>query len=263
MSIKILTGWFREGGSSTAHINLTNAFNKHGIDCTLYGMDDTYFSKHCKSDKAQNLTLCEEDIIIIHFFNTNWSKKPPLRKLIYSCHEKNIMPMSNINYKIYDAIHYVSEPQKKWHNVDHRSFVLPNILDDLKPSICTNQKVAGIIGNIDVNKQIHISIQRAIDDGMEQILLFGNISDQQYFNDVINPLIDGTRVKYVGHYDDKQGMYDQVTDVYHSSLSETFGFIEKECELTEVKYHGSDATKGNFELNMSNEEIIKSWLKEL
>ena len=264
MSIKILTGWFREGGSSTAHINLTNAFNKHGIDCTLYGINDNYFSKHCKSGKLHDMKLEEDDHLIIHFFNTNWSKKPPINgKFIYSCHEKDICKMSSFPYQIYDAIHYVSEPQRKWHNINHRSIVLPNIIDELKQSKCQNNKISGIIGNIDINKQIHISIQRALDDGMERVLLFGNISDQQYYNNAVEPLIDGIKVLYMGHEDDKQKMYNSISHVYHSSLSETFGLVQKECELTRVEYHGNEATKDNFEQNMTNDEIINEWCKEL
>lgn len=261
--IKIISGWGHAGGSTIAFINLTNALNERGIETVFYTPHQWHLNK-CKADTIANISLKDDDNMIIHFFQTNWAIRPPIKgKIIYSCHEKNIMPMSNVNYKIYDSIHYVSEPQRKWHNINHKSFVLPNIIEDLKQSKCINNKISGIIGNIDINKQVHISIQRAIDDGMEKVLLFGNISDQNYYNAFVKPLIDGRRVQYMGHCDNKQEMYDQISHVYHSSLSETFGLVQKECELTGVQYHGNESTKDNFEQNMSNDEIIEEWKKEL
>lgn len=263
MSIKIITGWDKSGGSSTAHINLTNEFNKYGIDCTLYGRDDSYFSKYCKADKIENIKLNKEDCLIVHFYNVNWTSRPPIKKFVYSCHEKHILPIKNINYKLYDFIHYVGRPQMEWHDVDYEHCIIPNILDDLKPSTCTDNKISAILGNIDENKQVHVSIQRAIDDGMEKVLIFGSISDHQYYNNTVKPLIDGSRIIYMGHCDDKQKIYNQTSHVYHSSLSETFGLVQKECELTGVQYHGNNATEGNFEIEMSNDEIIEAWKKEL
>lgn len=262
MTVKIITGFCDSGGSSTAHINLCNTFNKYGIDCTLYGENTNYFSKYCKSGKILDFKLESDDRLIIHFYNLSWSVRPPIKKLIYSCHEKNIRPINSFNYKIFDYIHYVSNQQKKWHNVNHPSFVLPNILDDLKPSTCKNKKVVGIISHIDSNKQIHVSIKRALADGMEKVYIFGRISDQSYYQNYVVPLLN-KNVNYVGFVEDKQAMYNQISHVYHSSLSETFGLVEKECELTGVKYHGNEATKDNFDIVMNNEQIVNEWKRIL
>lgn len=258
--IKIITGFSQGGGSTVAFINLTNEFNKYGVPCTLYGRHNWHLGR-CKSGTMADMKLNEDDNIIIHFFEPNWSIKPPIKgNLIYSCHEKDIRPIKSFNYTIYDKIHYVSKPQMEWHNVKHPYFILPNIVDKLEHSKCTDKKIGAVIGSIDRNKQVDISIKRAVEDGMNKILLFGNVSDGVYYKEIMSKY--GSIISYKGHVDDKQKIYNQITDVYHSSLSETFGLIEKECEMTGVVYHGSEATKNNFDLNMTNEEIIEAWKKE-
>jgi len=96
---------------------------------------------------------------------------------------------------------------------------------------------------------------------MKQIYLFGNISDQVYFNQIVRAFPN--RFVHRGHIDNKQEMYEQVSDVYLSSVSETWSYIPKECEMTGVNFHGTEAIKDNFELNLSNDEIFDSWMKEL
>ena len=265
--IKIISGWGNCGGSTVAFINLTNALNKRGIETVFYTPHQWPLDK-CKADTMANVTLREDDSLIIHFFKTNWAYRPPTKgKVIYSCHEKDICPMSNLNYKIFDKIHFVSRPQKEWHNIDHPSFILPNIVNELKPSkavINGFDRVGGIIGSIDRNKQTNLSIERAIEDGMKKILLFGNISDLTYYNEILaEEKFKDKRIIHMGHEDDKQKMYDSITDVYLSSKSETWSFIPKECDLTGVCFHGTDAIKDNFEQNMTNDEIVKHWCKEL
>jgi len=262
--IKIITGFSNAGGSTVAFVNLTNALNKAGVDCILYGPHQWHLDK-CRADTMANVRLEEDDSLIIHFFQTNWVQKPPIKgKFIYSCHEKDVAPISSINYKIYDSIHFVSRPQMEWHNVDHPSFILPNVVDNLSKSTYKGEKVGAVVGSIDRNKQTDVSIQRALDDGMKKVLLFGNISDRDYYNEIMEkPEFLDKRIIYMGHCDNKQEIYDSVSDVYLSSLSETWSFIPKECELTGVNFHGTEAIKNNFEQNMTNDEIVEVWKKEL
>lgn len=261
--IKIISGWGNAGGSTVAFINLTNALNKSGIETVFYTPHSWHLDK-CKADTMVNISLKEDDNLIVHFFNTNWACRPPIKgKVIYSCHEKDIAPIRNMNYKLFDKIHFVSRPQKEWHNVDHPSFILPNVIDSLEQSTCTDKKVAGIIGSIDRNKQTHISIQRALDDGMKYIRLFGKITDQQYFEENVRKYMSDDRVVPPMYMDNKQEMYNMVSDVYLSSKSETWSYLKPECDMTGVKFHGTEAIKDNFEQNMTNEEIVEAWKKEL
>ena len=52
-------------------------------------------------------------------------------------------------------------------------------------------------------------------------------------------------------------MYNSLTDVYHSSLSETFNLIKGECELTGINYHGLDSAESGAEY-LSNDKILKA-----
>lgn len=260
--IKIITGHSHTGGSTVAFINLTNALNKKGIDCIMYGRHQWHLDK-CRSDVIQNVSLEEDDHLIIHFFQTNWNEKPPMNgKLIYSCHEKDIGPVRNLNYKIFDKIHYVSKPQMEWHNVEHPSFVVPNVIDTLHKSTCKDKKIGGIIGSIDRNKQVHVSIQRALDDGMKKILLFGNITDQQYYNEIVEQFKDKPII-FKGHIDNKQEVYNSITDVYHSSVSECLSCVKKECMSIGMNFHGNESTDNDGYFNISTDEIIDVWKKEL
>jgi len=259
--IKIITGWSNAGGSTVAFINLTKALNAKGIPCTLYGAHQWHLDK-CQSGMMGDLKLDTSDTLILHYYDPHWEVRPPISgKLIYSCHEKDIRPIKSFKYEIYDKIHFVSRPQKEWHDVDHPFFILPNIVDELRKPASKPKKVAGIIGSVDRNKQTHVSIKRAIDDGMRKVLLFGNISDQNYFNEIWAKY--SGKFIYKGHINDKQKLYNQISDVYLSSLSETWSYLPKECEMTGTNFHGTDAIKDNFELDMTNEEIVDVWVKEL
>ena len=114
---------------------------------------------------------------------------------------------------------------------------------------------------MDRNKQIHVSIQRAIDDGMNEIFLFGNISDMSYFNE-INEKFSG-KFNYKSHVDNKQDIYDQITDVYHSSVSECLSYVKRECMSIGMNFHGNESTDNSGYFNISNDEIVDLWINKL
>lgn len=258
--IRIITGHSAQGGSTVAFINLTNALNEIGIETVLYGPHDWHIGK-CRSERlmSRKLQMNVNDTLIFHFWQLQ--ARPPVKKVILSCHEQNVFPLQNINYKVYDKIHFVSETQRQYHKIDHPYFIIPNIVNELKSNPKPTEKVAGIIGSVDRNKQVHISIQRALQDGFEKVLIFGKITDHQYWESEVKKLVDTQKVKYMGFVDDKQAMYDRVTDVYHSSLMETWGYIKVECELTGTKFHGNSSTD-NAKVTNKN-EIIEMWKKEI
>lgn len=262
--IKIITGWSNAGGSTTAFINLTKELNKRDIQCKLFGPHQWHLDK-CNSGSLQDINLSTDDVLILHFFNTPWTIKPPIKgKLIYSCHEKEIKPITSFNYKIYDKIHYVSKPQKEWHKVDHPHFILPNVVEELKVSEKEVSCIAGIIGSIDENKQTHKSIERALSDKMERIYLYGNITDTYYYHTKVKPLIDdNSNIIHKGYVEDTQNIYNEISDVYLSSISETWSYIKKECDMTGKIFHGTDAVRDNFNNEMTNDEIINKWKEVL
>ncbi len=262
--IKIVSGWSNPGGSTTAFINLTNALNGAGIETTFCGPHDWHLDK-CKSEQTSGrLKITKEDHLIIHFIN-KFKFRPAVKKFILSSHEQDIFPVKNLDYKVFDKIHYVSQHQKKYHGVQHPNFLLPNILDDLKAN-SKPEAVAGIIGSVDKNKQTHISIQNAVNDGFKTILLYGNITDMLYWVNEVKPIVDKHRANGIDiqgplYENDKQKLYDSISDVYHSSLMETWGYIKGECKLTNTNYHGNKSTDGYWE--MSKDDIVERWVKEL
>ena len=68
-------------------------------------------------------------------------------------------------------------------------------------------------------------------------------------------------IKLMGHCDDKQSIYNSISHVYHSSISETWGYIKGECELTETQFHGNASTDSY--AFMGNEEILEMWVNQL
>lgn len=253
--IKIISGWSEAGGSTVAHINLCNALNENGLECKFYGPHTWHLDK-CNSDLIQNLTINKEDIIIAHFINL---PKLNCKKMIYSCHESSLDPLSNRDLSMYSKVHYVSRWQQKFHNIPKSYFILPNVLDDLKMNEKHKEKIGGIIGSVDYNKQTHISIKQALEDGCEKVYLFGKITDQPYFQNYVQDLISDKVILY-GYSDNKQAMYDMITDVYQNSIRETWGYVAGECQITGTKYHSNGMC--NFEF-MEKIDIVNSWKKVL
>ncbi|MFW6121373.1 MAG: hypothetical protein ACOC80_10815 [Petrotogales bacterium] len=260
--IRILSGWSNPGGSTTAFINLTNALNEFGYETIFMGPHPFHLDK-CKSifcKPGEKLKIKKEDILIVHFRN-NFIQRPPIKGFFLSCHEQDIFPLKDIKYEIFDKIHYVSKHQRDFHSIDHPHFILPNVLDDLKPNKKPSGKIAGIVGSIDKNKRVHTSIKRALEDGCDKVLIYGVITDPWYWQTKVQHMVDGDKVVFMSFEDDKQKIYDSVTDVYHSSKSETWGYIKGECKMTNTEYHGNSSTDGYWE--MDKKEIVKNWVEEI
>lgn len=253
--IKIITGYSLQGGSTTAHMNLVNAFNEFGLDACLYGPHN-YPEDKCKFELLPNFKPFKTDTIIVHFLDV---PKLNCKKMIYSSHESDLDPLWKKELTHYSKIHYVSRWQQQFHNVKKSYTIIPNILEDLKPNTKPNIKIGGVIGSIDRNKQTHKSIIDALNDGCEKIYLFGNVTDINYYNEYVKNLINDDVILY-GFSNNKQEMYNMITDVYQNSVRETWGYVAGECELTGTKYHSNGMC--NFEF-LSKLEIIEKWRKIL
>ena len=118
--------------------------------------------------------------------------------------------------------------------------------------------VAGIVGTIEDRKQTHVSIQRAINDGCEKILLYGHIGDSNYYDTYVKHMIDGEMVIMIGHMTNKQDMYNAIGRVYHSSKGEVACLVKDECYLTNTKFFGNQETENEVS-KLNNEEIFKLW----
>lgn len=262
--IKIVTGWSNPGGSTTAFINLCNSLNSNGYECKLFGPHQWHLNK-CNAGPVSEANVQTDDILISHFCQLKITHVPKIHVL--SLHEQEMFPLTKVNIDDYTKIHFVSEKQRKWHNTTKDGFVCPNIVDELKKTKLPRMPVAGIIGSIDRNKRPDISIRRAIDDGIQDIRLFGLITDRTYLEQTLLPYVNEVNkfveIKYMKFVDNKQEIYDQISDVYLSSTSESWSYLKKECEMTGRKFHGSNAVLGNHALDLTNAEILKVWKKEL
>jgi len=249
--IRILSGFTGPGGSTVAFSNLVNLFNANGMKACLYGPHEWAGIK-CAFKREEPL-INTDDTVIYHF------RKPPnsrCAKMILSCHETEIFPINKVEGLKHDAVHFVSDFQKKWQGVE--GTVIPNVVTKYTPSLKL-KKVAAIIGSIDQNKRVHKSIQRALEEGHDDIRIYGIISDGGYFSIEVLPLL-GEKVSYRGISSDMKAVYDTVTDVYHSPKIETFNLIKAECKYANVNYHGDEGNDPQAEY-WNDEKILESWKK--
>ena len=256
--VKIVSGFSEKGGSTTAFINLTNTLNENGIDCTFFGPHTWHLDK-CKSSLTQFLSVTNDDILICHFLDL--PERPPVKKVILSCHEKNLYKVGE-KKQFWDTVVFLNENHRDYHGKYLGNYtIIPNLKEDLKPNDKSNlSKIAGIIGSIDENKQTHISIIRAMNDGCEKIYIFGNVTDQIYYKKYVEQLIDGNQVIFYGVHTNKQEMYNMIGKVYHSSISEVACLVKDECYLTNTKFIGNESTKNEVSL-LTNDEVINKWIK--
>jgi hypothetical protein len=260
--IKIVSGVTLPGGSTIAHVRLCRLFNEHGHPCTLYGPHDWHLDK-CPSARLAELEFAPDDKVLVHNIDlARLGKRPAVDSLILTCHETTGYPLRMMDLSALDLIHFVSESQRAWHAVQHPSVVIPNVVDPLQPSRrkADGQRIAGVIGHIDPHKQTHLSIQRALDGGCSQVLLFGNIMNREYFSNTVLPTAQKYpgRVIHMGYLSDRQAIYDAVDVVYHSSIAETFNFVRMECVMTGTPYEG--LASGDTDARLASpDEIFHAW----
>jgi len=257
--IKIVSGYSDKGGSTSAFIDLTNEFNKRGDNTIFYGPHQWHLDK-CKSALLNDgFIVNPDDILICHFLQL--PSRPAAKKVILSCHEKNLYEVGKIK-QFWDEVVFLNQRHKDYHNQYTGKFtIIPNLKKNFIVRDKKNLKnIAGVIGSFDENKQTHISIQRALTDGCEKVYLFGEPRGE-YYEKYIKPLLS-EKVILKGFIEDKQSMYDMIGCVYHSSKSEVACLVKDECESTGVIFNGNEATE-NPPVLLTNDEIIQKWLKIL
>lgn len=257
--IKIISGYSEKGGSTVVFINLTNYLNAAGIECTFYG-PHTYHLDKCKSGLLKDVKIESDDLIISHFLTL--AERPNAKKVILSCHEKWWFPVGKVK-QYWDEVIFLHQAHREYHS-DYKGpySIIPNVKE---PLISKNKEdldlVAGIIGSIEDRKQTHVSIQKAMKDKCKKIYIFGQIADEQYFNEYVKPLLN-PKIELVGYTTDKQSMYDMIGRVYHSSKGEVACLVKDECYSTNTKFFGNEETENEVS-TLTNEEIITLWKKIL
>lgn len=267
--VAIVTGWSNPGGSTESYINLTNALNDSGISTIMLG-PHTYHIDKCNGGTLEAFQTTKAKNVIWHFLKMSNQSFDHISKsnIILSCHEHDL---NRVFYKyctgMFNHFHFVSESQKQYHlekddpKDDLSIHVIPNILDPNLKKLYVGivGKVGGVIGSIDRHKRTHLSIQKALDDGCDKVRVFGKDTDLEYHLEMVDPLLKDPRVHWHGVIDDKSKMYASITDVYHYSLSETWGYIKAECQYLKIPFHSNNETPIDLK---SSEDIVNSW-KEL
>tara|TARA_R110001583_G_scaffold29368_2_gene102903 strand:+ start:1657 stop:2454 length:798 start_codon:yes stop_codon:yes gene_type:complete len=257
-SVKIISGFSNTGGSTYFFIRLTNLLNRHGYDCTFYGPHEWHLDK-CKSGyiggpprSRDSASTYPTDIVVSHFIDL---KLGPVKakKHILSCHETNLFDLKTQDLSKYDLVQYVSQSQKDWHGVDKESVIIPPLVDKVNWKT-PKTNTAGVIGSIDSHKQTHLSIQAALNDGYDEVLVYGNVGEWTYV-EKIQSILEDPRVRLMGSMDDKDQMYSTVDVVYHNSKRETFGLVEAECTLAGIPFVGP---RNNPEI-LEESEILERW----
>lgn len=255
--IKIVSGHSNAGGSTVVFNTLVNLFNKNNIPACFYG-PYKWKGIDCRFQTVSSFQPTKNDIIIYHFLK--FKQRVPSKKLILSCHETDLYKVKEVDPKHYDQVVYVSEYQKTWQGVN--GIVIPNPIREFKKKSNDGTKsCAAIIGSLDKNKRVHLSIKKALDDGFTDIRLYGNITDFQYFKIYVQPYLSDI-VTYRGVSDDISKVYANVSHVYHSPFKETFNLIKHECAAAGVIYVGNEGNDPKPEI-WDNDKIVEAWRKIL
>ena len=256
--IKILSGHSAEGGSTTIWINLTNLLNENGYDARFYGPHQFHLDK-CKSGGLQDFRFEPDDILICHVIQ--FKTRPNVKKVIYGCHEKWWGVISD-DIQYWDVVMFNHQEQREFHSKYTGPYVyIPNPKEPLKskekPEL---DLIAGVIGTVEERKQTHKSIERAFADGCTKVKLFGVCAHSPYYEQYMTKYLDDPRVEVMGFTTDKQGMYDSIGRVYHSSLGEVSCLVKDECQYTNTKFFGNEETK-HVVSDLTNKEILDLWIE--
>lgn len=257
--IKILSQYSNFGGSTEFFIALTNALNERGHECLFYG-PFPYPKGKCNFTD-QGVSIEKDDICIYHMHPQPVGQA---KMSILSCHEKERWPLKEkANYMAYDKIHFVSQHQADWHDLNRDYFVIPPMIEDLKTTKCKD-KVAGVVGFIGRYKNTHIAIKQALKDGFKKVILFGHDEDKEYYQKIIRPMVDGATVEFKQHEEDKQEIYDSISDLYNFSPSETYSMTITEAMKAGVKVHTPKYSDyANCYRELDNNVLTDLWIKEL
>lgn len=238
--VKFITGFGKFGGSLIALIEHCKLLNENGYDARVYSFDDWSTTRYNKAYKMSDLKFEEDDILIFHHIEL--IKKPKCKKCFLYLHEKSLWDLKKRVTTGFDALIFVSESQKEYHNRD--GYVIPNPMSslvDLNKNNPPNQNIAGIVGTIQPRKLQHVSIQQALLDGRDKVLLFGDY-DESYFESHIKPLLS-EKVIYEGLMDpDKRmEMYNKFDVLYMHSSDESASLVLGECKLLNKQIVKDDA----------------------
>lgn len=257
-SIKFITGWSQEGGSTLHHIWLVKKLTEMGHDVSLWGPHDWHM-QHVPGGRLQNCQVFNNDTVVGHYVNiASIASLRPLR-LVASCHESPALnDMKNQDLSQADGIHFVSAGQKLEHNLSIDSTVIPPNVADVDWRGGPDKKVAGVIGSIDGNKAPHVAAQMALQEGYDKVLLYGRLNDLNYYTANVLPMIVAGRVEHRQHAE-RDEVYNSLDAVFSASKSETYGMVEAEAKKSKIPFYGASFSPEV----MDSDQILEKWVRLL
>lgn len=290
--IKIVTSFSVPVGSTVALAGLCNRLNAGGHACKLFGPDRWHLDK-CPSGTLAEFRPEKGDVVIVHDIalcsasdlqdvtatleknrSSRWqdvlrqtvrrcfasAEKPEDFTLVLTC-QGDGQSAQQTNLSLFHKIHCLSDAQQIPRKAKPPVFVCPNLVDDLKKSASKPAKVAGIVGTIRRKNRLEQSIKQAFDDGMETAIIYGHLADPIYYFNEVKPVVEQHpgKVKFAGFVDDKQKLYDSVSDVY-CSASKPWSTVRLESALTGTRFHGPNSAGTG---PTSNDRILGVWVEAL
>ncbi len=291
--IKIVSGHSYPSGPALALVNLCNQFNARGYACVFYGPDNWHVDK-CKSGALADFIPEAGDTIILNgiaLLSTGDlrdvnalvgaggrgrlrnafrevtlkllpSRRPRNYRLFLTCLSDGGLPCSSVRLSLFQKVHFVSSSLKAYSRTVYPKFISPDFSNELKKIDNKPEKVAGVVGSIKRENHIAEAVEAALLDGMETVIIFGYMKDPEYYFDKIVPLTikHAGRIKYAGFIDNKQKMYDAVSDVY-VSVSKPWSMVGQECAMTNTRFHAPGPASADG--RMTNDQIFAIWKNEL
>lgn len=254
--VKFITGFGSFGGSTVALLEHCRLLGENGFETFLYADGEWHMGRFGGSRRMSDLSVDPDDILVFHHMDL--AVRPRCRRSLLYLHEKSLWPLAGRNLLPFDSVVYVSEGQRRFHGVDGP--VVPNpvrrMVDASKHSP-PGSNVAGIVGTIQRRKMQHVSILKALEDGREKVLLFGD-SEANYFESMVAPLLSD-KVVHMGMFDpgDRMKMYNMFDCLYMHSSDESASLVLGECRVLGKEVFKSDEVE-DYEMP-GEDEIVSRW----
>ena len=248
----------RYGAWETVASNITEGPAARGWDVTLFATGDSVTNAHLHSviDKgyeedsdidpkvAEYLHIsemfehaCEFDLIHSHydFMALAFSRlvKTPVLTTIHGFSSPRIMRV----YEKYRDGYFVSiSDSDRAPGLNYLATVYNGIDLALYPLNPSRGEDLVFLGRIHPDKGVHLAIEVAHRSGVP-LLIAGIIQDKEYFQQQVEPYLDGRRIRYVGavDVDGKNELFAQARALLHlNTIPERFGLVLAEANAAGV-----------------------------
>jgi glycosyltransferase involved in cell wall biosynthesis len=206
----------------------------HAIIEKGYEEDEDANSKVCEILHISEIMEMSDQFDLIHnnfdFIPLTFSRliKTPILTTIHGFSSPKILPV----YRKYKDGYYVSiSDSDRDPELPYLATVYNGInLDELTVGDSRGDKLV-FLGRIDPDKGTHLACETAKKAGME-LIIAGIIQNQDYFDNLVKPHIDGKQIKFIGSVGpaERDALFKEAYAVLHlNELPERFGLVMAEA----------------------------------